>query len=91
MGPNAQRLLALVSLLGCLLLALHAFILGIHFEATPRAIEDSAKGQAIAWFAVPGAVAAGLGLAGGGRRWGAVATVIAALLCVAALMTDVVR
>lgn len=51
-------LLAVLALAGNLLLTVIALTLGLHFEATPVALADSAKGQWIAVATVPGLVVA---------------------------------
>lgn len=51
-------LLAVLALAGNLILTVIALTLGLHFEATPVALADSAKGQWIAVATVPGLVVA---------------------------------
>ncbi|WP_166139802.1 hypothetical protein [Nocardioides ochotonae] len=89
MSPGLVRATALVSLVGCLLLVLHALVLGLHVEGTPRALEDAARGEQVVLPAVLGAVlAVGALLGARHRRAAAAAAVLALLLGAAALVID---
>ncbi|NPC95264.1 hypothetical protein [Nocardioides sp. zg-DK7169] len=89
MSPGLVRTISLVSLLGCLLLVLHALLLGLHVEDTPRALEDAAEAERVGYPAALGAVLAVVALLGGRHRWAVVAAVLALVLGVTALVLDV--
>ena len=91
MSPGAVRTVSVVCLLGCLALVLHALVLGMHFEATPQALEEADKGRAVGYPAGLGAVAAVAGIAGSRRRWGVAAAAASVVLLAVALTVDVVR
>lgn len=91
MSPGLVRSIAVACLLGCGVLVLHALLLGFHIEPTAEALADAAKGEQVAFFAIPGAIAAVAALVGARHRWGAVALVAALLLGATALVLDIVR
>lgn len=91
MRPGVVRAVSLLCLLGCLVLVLHALVLGLHFEATPQALEDADQGRAVGYPAGLGALTAVAGIAGSRRPWGVLAAVAALVLFVVALTVDVVR
>jgi len=90
-SPGVVRGIAAVCLAGCGLLVLHALVLGLHFEDTPRALRDAATGKAVGYPAALGAIAALVALATPGRLLGRVALGLAVLLGATALVIDVVR
>lgn len=91
MSPVPVRVIALVCLLGCGVLLLHALVLGFYIEPTGAARDRAAEGEQIAFFAIPGGIAAVAALLGARHRWGVVAVVLALLLAGAALALDVSR
>ncbi|MQW76341.1 hypothetical protein GHK92_10675 [Nocardioides sp. dk4132] len=89
MSPGLVRATALVSLLGCLLLLMHALVLGLHVEGTPRALDDAARGERVGYPAALGAVlAVGALLGARHRRAATVAAVLALVLGATALVLD---
>lgn len=88
---NAVRAGALLALLVGTLLTLRGLLLGLHFESTPQALEEAAKGQAVGYPAALGAVLALVALLGGRRRWAVAAVVASAALCALALVMELTR
>lgn len=91
MQSQAARPLAGLVLLVDLALVLMALVLAMHFEATPRALADAAKGQAVGIPAGLGAAAALAAVVGARRPWGAVALAVAVLLTATAIVLYAVR
>jgi hypothetical protein len=86
---TATFALGLLAICAGVVVLLVALYLGFNIEGTPRAVADSAKGQAIAIPAVVALVAGVVALAGRRRGWalavgcvGAAAAVLAVLLTV---------
>ncbi|WP_435743826.1 hypothetical protein [Nocardioides sp. SYSU DS0663] len=88
MSTGTVRAIATASLLGCVLLVLHALILGLHFEDTPRALEDAARGKAVGYPAFLGGLLATVALLGARRRWAPGVAFVALVLGAAALVVD---
>jgi hypothetical protein len=65
-------------------LVLVSLVLAMHFEATPRALADAAKGQAVGVPAGAAAVACTAALVAGRRAWGRVALAVGVALTVVA-------
>jgi hypothetical protein len=84
------RALAATALLGCAVLVLYALVLGLHFEDTPRAVADAARGEQVGYPAALGAVLAVVALLAAGRRWALVPLVGAVALAVVGLVIAVV-
>ncbi len=72
MRPTPVRALGALAVAGSLALLAVALYLGFSIEGTDRAVADSERGQAVAYWAVPGLVAGIAGMAGARRSWGAV-------------------
>lgn len=84
MSPQLVRGLGLVTVLAGGFMVLLSLVLAMHFEATPRALEDAAKGQAVGVPAAVGVVLAVAAMVGARHRWGLVSLVAAALLVLVA-------
>lgn len=91
MSAAAHR--GLAALLVCVngAMVLLALVLGLHFEATPRALADAAKGQAVGIPAGLGLLAALVALAGARRTWGVGALAVAAVCALLAVVLYAVR
>lgn len=86
--PMSVRLIGAFCLVTALGILGHAFILGLHFEDTPRAMADSARASDIAIPAALGAVLAIAALTGASRGWARLTLVAAVLVTGYALTVD---
>lgn len=91
MTPRSVRSVGgLVLLASCVLVVL-SLLLAMHFEATPRALEDAAKGQAVGIPAGFAAVAALVAMSGARRRWGTAVLALAVVLTVVSVVLYAVK
>ncbi len=72
-------------------LVLVSLVLAMHFEATPRALADAAKGQAVGIPAGVAAVVCLAALVGAQRAWGRAALALGVVLTVVAAVLLAVR
>lgn len=91
MRDTTLRPLAALVLLVSLVLVAMGLVLAMHFEATPRALADAAKGQAVGVPAAAAAAAALLALVGARRPWSAAVLGLAAVLCTTAIVLYAVK
>lgn len=91
MPPTTTRITAGLLLGACLVLLAHGLLLGLHFEATPQAVADAAKGEAVGYPAALGAVAALITLVCARHRWSVWPLGAAALLGAAAGVMELTR
>ena len=72
-------------------LTVRGLLLGLHFESTPRALEDAAKGEVVGYPAALGVLLALAALAGSRRRWAVVAVALSAVACGVAVAMELSR
>lgn len=68
-----------------------ATVLGMHFEATARALADAEKGQSVATPAVASGVLALVAMIGARRRWAPLPLALAAVLAIVSVVLYAVR